>query len=90
MEALAPILLKVGAFLLLIFTCFKWGSISAKLKASNKDLKNVIKQSKNLEANNSTPYVDEPAMCLYDTSEDDPATLPEDAKEISNQIDRDV
>ena len=86
MTALYSILLKIGAFFFMLLAVYKWGSLSVKLKTSNENLQNVIEQSKNLNSNHNSPFLDEPALCLYDKSEDDIITnVSKDAEEISNQ-----
>lgn len=76
------LIFKIGAFLVLLFSFWKWGQTSAKLKEAEKKANEAIKESKRISENNAMPYVDDPALCLYDVSEDD---ISEDEKEISNK-----
>lgn len=82
MKSVEALVLKIGAFLVLCFSFWKWGQISGGKKKAKKDAEQAIKTSQEFEEINSEPFVDDPCDWLsYDESEHTP--LPEDDKESS-------
>lgn len=68
---------KLLGFFVFCFAFWKWGQVSAELKEVKKERDEAEQRSQKIVDNNSLPYVDDPAMCLYDIAEDD---LPGDGK----------
>jgi len=54
------LILKIGAFLFMLFAFWKWGATAAKLKTAIKEKNEVIKSKRVSNEIKSKPFVDRP------------------------------